>query len=603
MEKQHNDLLFADFQPVTKEKWMEKVRSDLKGKDPDKILRWHFDPAVSPEAFYTDEEIKNSYSTTHTRKNNDWEIREDIDFKEIDKAGDLFGKGVEALTVRGFNLDDDQAASRLFEAANPAARPLHFTGVYSYSKLMTRLKKEITRSELDSLQWQGSFDFDYYAYYLSRREFYHSFEANRKELKVLINKAKKFLPGYRIINVSAKTYHNAGATMVQELAFALAHGAEYLTDSTDEGLPPEDVLPRMQFTFATGSSYFPEIAKIRAAKWLWKRIAEKYGVKEEPLKYIYIHSVSSLWNKAVYDPYVNLLRTTTETMAAVIGGCDAVTVTPFDAVYEPPTATAKRHSRNQQIILKEEVNLYRVTDPASGSYYIEKLTEELINATWDLFLKIQDMGGFRAALENGFIFDEIEKSARSKDLMIARGEIKILGVNQFPNLEETMAGKITVTGKREKKGLQTYRGAEAFEKLRLRTERAVQKGHKKPAVFLLTKGNLAMRKARAAFALNFFGVAGFEVIDNNGFDTLAEGMNAARRADADLIVFCSADDEYHAMALEAASRFPDELSKIVVAGYPAGKVEDIKATGITRFIYAGCNLLDELTAYQKFLGI
>jgi methylmalonyl-CoA mutase len=596
-DKNKQKSLFAEFPPISKERWLEKIHTDLKGADYEKKLVWRFDEQIKLHPFYTADDLQAQNPPLKCASNNDWEIREDADFKKMDEANLYLKRGAEALTLRGFELDTEGAAEHLFEQDFAGKTPIHFVGVYSYPKLLTKLKKASKAKEIDLSTWEGSFDFDYYSYYLFRKEFYHSFEANRRELKNLINKASELLPKYRVINVNAKHYHNAGATMVQEMAFGLAHGAEYLTDCTDEGLSIDDVLPRMQFTFATGSSYFPEIAKIRALRILWQRIVEKF----EPTQVVpmYIHSVSSSWNKATFDPHTNLLRTTTECMSAIIGGCDATTISNLDSTFKYEDVTSRRIARNQQIILKEEVNLWKVADVASGSYYIEELTQQLVEEAWKLFVEISEMGGYRAVLENNWLFEQIEKSAAKKDMDLAMRKINLLGVNQFPNLQERKAEVIQIEKRPYKGGLRTYRGAEAFEDLRLKTEAFEKAGNDTPHVFLLTIGDLNMRKARANFAYNFFGVAGFKATDNNGFASMAEGIQAAKNAKADLIVLCSSDEEYP----EFLAQVNEMKDRFVVAGYPKGSLEQIQSMGFEHFIHARCNILEELKKYQSILGI
>lgn len=587
--------LFTEFAPISKEEWMSKIQVDLKGADYDRKLVWHFDQNLHFQPFYMAEDVKNSYQDS-TKKDNNWQIRQEVAFSDIESAKDILCRGAEAISLKGFDLDAEGSAELFFKAIDITQTPVHFSSVYSFPKLITKLKKEAAKQSIDLKPFHGSFDFDYYAYYLFRKEFYHSFEANRRELKALFNKAGDILPNFKIINVNGQHYHNSGATTVQELAFTLAHGAEYVSDLLDEDVALEEILNKMQFTLAVGGSYFAEIAKIRAARFLWLRISERFG-KKTP---IYIHAINSSINKTIYDPHVNILRNTTEGMSAVIGGCDAATLLPFNVFYDNPNDQSKRIARNQQIILKEEVALGHVVDPSAGSYYIENLTESLIHAVWDEFLKIEEMGGYRASLENYYIFDSIEKSAEEKREKIANRKINLLGINQFPNIKERKLDAIKVEKKPSKTGLKPFRLSEVFEELRLNTERFVQKGNKLPLVFLLNIGNLNMRKARANFAQNFFGCAGFDVYDNNGFASISEGMKAAAEMQADFIVLCSSDDEYLAFTQEIQKDFQTEINKIVIAGSPANSAE-IKATGIEKFIHARSNVLTELKNYQKLL--
>jgi methylmalonyl-CoA mutase len=292
-------------------------------------------------------------------------------------------------------------------------------------------------------------------------------------------------------------------------------------------------------------------------------------------------------------------------MSAGIAGVDAITILPFDNVYNTENEFASRVARNQQIIIKEEAHLNKVVDPAAGSYYIEHLTDSLIQAAWELFLQIDEMGGYAKALESGFIKEQIELSAQNKDKAVASRKTNILGTNQFPNQLESMLENIERETKSDFEGIRRYRAAEAFEKVRLDTEIHVKNGGKRPKVFLLTFGNLAMRKARSGFASNFFAGAGYEIIDNDGFEFPEQGAKAAMEAKADIVVLCSADDEYLGLAMKVNDFFNYEKKKpeLLIAGYPKDDIESLKDMGVTDFIHVKTNMLDTLQKYNQLLGI
>jgi len=230
-----------------------------------------------------------------------------------------------------------------------------------------------------------------------------------------------------------------------------------------------------------------------------------------------IHAETGSWNKTVYDAYVNMLRTQTEAMSASLGGVDSITVLPFNAAYEASNEFSDRIARNQQLLLKEESHLSKIADPAAGSYYIEELTAAIADQAWKLFLEVQDKGGFLAALREGFIQAEIKKMAAKRDMNIATRRENLLGVNQFPNFTEKVEGELdaavfapldlTVEGA-EIETLKPYRGAQAFEALRYKTD-VYSKTNKRPLAFMLTIVNLALPKARAPFACHFFALTGF----------------------------------------------------------------------------------------------
>jgi len=436
-------------------------------------------------------------------------------------------------------------------------------------------------------------------------KFYKSPDDNFAEASQLIKTAKAQLPLYDVITVNGQYYHNAGAHAVQELAFVLAHGVEYLSQLTDRGLHIDDIAQRMQFTMAVGSDYFLEIAKLRALKMLWSAIVQKYQPKHAESTVINIHAITSQRNKTIYDPHVNMLRTTTEAMSAAIAGVNSITILPFDTSYRKGDGFSYRIARNQQIVLKHESYFDKVVDPSAGSYYIENITESIGEAAWQLFADIEGRGGFIKAVESGFIRDEIEKTCQKRDMEIAiRRQISV-GVNQYPNPDEKMLDKIRPTAKPSDMGkLRPYRGMQAFEALRLAVENHEHKGFSVPKVYIFTWGSLTMRKARASFATNFFGCAGYMVEEASHTATLDEGLDNALNSGSDIIVFCSSDEEYADMAI-AASKIREKAPKtqIVVAGNPTAIIEQLNNAGVQHYIHLRTNALEALQKFNTLFGI
>ncbi|MDE6326385.1 MAG: methylmalonyl-CoA mutase small subunit, partial [Duncaniella sp.] len=294
---------------------------------------------------------------------------------------------------------------------------------------------------------------------------------------------------------------------------------------------------------------------------------------------------------------------------AALAGVDSITVTPFDVPYKTPDEFSERIARNQQFLLKEESHLDKVIDPAGGSYYVETLTVAIAKEAWKLFLEVEDKGGFLACVNDGSIQAVIRETAAKRHTDVARRKEILLGTNQYPNINEMAADKIVNLaganscgcGHKDEetcetsKGLPTKRAASDFEALRLATEAASNR----PKVFMLTIGNLAMRLARAQFSSNFFGCAGYEIIDNLGFNTVEEGVDAALAKGADIVVLCSSDDEYAELA-PAAFKYLDGRAEFVVAGVPAC-TDDLKAVGINDFVHVRCNVLETLQAFNAKL--
>ena len=318
--------------------------------------------------------------------------------------------------------------------------------------------------------------------------------------------------------------------------------------------------------------------------------------------------MTSAWNQTVYDPYVNMLRDTTEAMSGAIGGVDSMEVLPFDHAFRAPGEFSNRIARNVQSLLLDESHFDQVVDPAAGSYYIEELTDAVSKISWDLFRSVEEEGGYVESFKKETIQDSIKQISLKRDVNIATRRDTLLGTNQFPNFTEVVEKDVTKkivtrrsTPKKVKgaigRPLEIYRGAQAFEALRFKTDKAA----KRPKAYMVTYGNLAMCRARAQFACNFFAVAGFEVIDNNRFNSPEEGAKAALKAKADIVVACSSDDEY-AVEVPQIAKIIGKKAIVVVAGEPACK-EDLIAKGIEHFISVKSNVLETLTDYQTKLGI
>ena len=405
----------------------------------------------------------------------------------------------------------------------------------------------------------------------------------------------------KFITVGGDIFQNCGSTIVQELAFTMAVGSEYLNKLMENGLSVDDAASAMKFNFSISSNYFMEIAKFRAARMLWANIVKGYNPEKECSCKMFAHAVTSTWNQTAYDPYVNMLRGTTEAMSATLGGVHSLEVLPFDYSFEAPTEFSKRIARNAQLLLKHESHFDQVIDPAGGSYYIESLTSSIAAEAWALFREIEEKGGYIAAFKEGFIVSRVKASAEAKDKSIATRRLILLGANQYPNFTEVADKEICeckVTRKEaEGNVLVPYRGAMAFEAMRLHVDRS----GKEPKAFMLTCGSLSMARARAQFSCNFFACAGIRVQDNTFFHSVEEGVAAALEAKADIVVVCASDDDYAEVAPKVKELLADKAI-LVVAGAPACTPE-LEAQGITNFINVKSNVLETLKFYLKELGI
>ncbi len=626
MVKLQDKLKFRDdFPPVSTEQWEEIIHKDLKGADYNKKLIWRTLEGFQVRPYYRAEDLGKikylealpgefPYVRAKKDTDNSWFIRQDIDAtenrKEANKhALDILQKGVDSL---GFIIDEDnEPAKEEFETLlNTICIPaieLNFVANHASHKIVEYLLEKVDKENIDKAEVKGSVDFNPIGNLNIKGKFCKSAEYSFDRCKEIIEKTKD-LPNFHVIEVNGFDMHNAAATNVQELGFALAMGNEYLANLTERGLSIDEVAPGIRFKFGVGSNYFLEIAKIRAARMLWAKVVEAYNPQYEESKKLHIHAETSHWNQTIYDPYVNMLRGTTESMSAALGGADSITVTPYNKQFEKPNEFSKRIARNTQIILKEEAYFDKVVDPAGGSYYVENLTQAIAEHAWELFQKTENEGGYIEAFKNGMVQEQIKETANKRNLNLAIKKEALVGINLYPNSGEVMEegyDQSTVQSESEKaedaiaEPIRTYRGGEELESLRLKTDRNADK---RPKVFMFTIGDAKMRRARAQFSAGFFAAAGFEIIDNIGFENVDEGVKEAKDKGAHIVVVCSSDPEYPEVAPKIYDKIKDDAI-VVVAGYPKDSIEQLKEKGISHFIHIKSNLIETLRGFQEELGI
>ena len=616
--------MLAEFPAISSKAWKEKIVADLKGADFDKKLVWRTSEGFNVQPYYRQEDLKGLKTTVSapgqfpyvrgTKTHNEWAIRQNICAtknarKANAKALDILNKGVTSL---GFCLNAEKLSYRyiktLLEGIKLDAVAINFNVCACKApELANILVRLVGRSGYDFKAVTGSINVDPIKNMLLKGKPLTKEQVAEKIVATV--KAAKTLVNYRVVGVNSVALNNSGAYCAQELAYALAWGAEYMTMMTEAGLPNYLAARAIRFNMGIGGNYFMELAKFRAARLLWAKIVEAYkapvftAALKEAAK-MNVSAETSRFNMTIFDAYVNMLRTQTETMSAALAGVDEIVVTPFDATYEEPTEFAERIARNQQLLLKEESHFDKVVDPAAGSYYIENLTNSIAEEAWKQFLAIQEEGGMYELVAAGKVQEAMAATLKARLSDVAKRKEVILGSNQFPNFTEKAGKKIKEVAcgcccAKPENAIATLpvaRAAEEFEALRLETEAA----KKQPVAFMLTIGNLAMRIARAQFSCNFFACAGYKVIDNNGFKSVAEGIKAARKAKADIIVLCSSDDEYATYAPQAWLQLEGAKEVFVVAGAPAC-TEDLQKLGIENFINVRVNVLETLKKFNAQL--
>jgi methylmalonyl-CoA mutase len=488
-----------------------------------------------------------------------------------------------------------------------------------------------------------------------------SLASARRQLTELATWTRDHAPLARSVSVSAAPYHDAGASAAQELGLLLATGITYLRWLTEAGLSVSEASRQLAFSVPVGTDFFMEIAKLRALRQCWSSAIAACGGDRDAQRCV-VHAMTSDRSKTARDPWVNLLRETSEIFAAASGGADAITSAGFDRRLGPSDAFARRIAANAQVILDEESHVTRVADPAGGSYYIEQLTDQLAAAGWQQLQAIERAGGMPAALASGWVDEALAGVARAREALIATRKQAITGVSEFAHLSEERprrpppdraalaaarraalralpddpardgaiaalqrsdgdAGRVPLAMRAAALGatigqlgralagddapamrlaLPIRRPAQSYERLRDACETAPER----PAVFLCNLGPIAQHKARAQFASGLFQAGGLQVLDNDGFEAPEAAADAFARSGASLVALCGSDDAYPQWvdALGPLLRARG-AKRIVLAGRFGAEESRYRGAGVTDSIYVGCNVIETLTSLLRAVGV
>lgn len=614
MKQQKNKhSLFAEFPPVTTREWEEKIREDLRGADYEKKLVGRTPEGIDIKPYYREEDLKDpeliarlSELLKSDKKANDWIICQEVKCQsDHEPVRSCVQKALEGgahaihLHLDPDNIPQKELLADILQLISSGQAGISFHGLNSQNELTPVIIEWLKSRE--AIDYAGiSFGFDPVG------DMVLSGDPDLGEnafisLTETFRKIRQISPLIGIIDVNGRYLHDAGSTLTQELACAMSMAVEYLDRLTDLGISPAEAAGSIRFNFATGPDYFMEIAKLRAARLLWERICDAWGIIEEAQN-MFLHTSTVTWNLTIYDPFVNMLRATTETMSAVLGGADSVTVVPYDRPHRKSSEFADRMARNTQILLREESYFNRVIDPAAGAWYIESLTDTLAEKAWSLFREIESSGGFVETFRTGKIRNEIQKVRRERALNLETRETSLVGANQYPDFFEVISHQIDLLNvepdpDKNKLALKPFRVADKLERIRLSTE---QSG-KRPKVFMLKYGAPGWMTARAMFAANFFSCAGYEILrEQPAFKDPASGVREALTRNADVVVICSSDEVYPDIAPGIYTALKDK-AEVVVAGYPKESIDMLREAGIRHFIHSKSNIVETLDEFNNLL--
>jgi methylmalonyl-CoA mutase len=624
-EKEHEQiLLFDDFPSVSKESWKKETEKRVSYKD----LIWHTEDGIEVEPFYTEEEARDFFLGETPlpgefpfvrgtgKKDNSWLLTEEIRLttpKET-RASALAAieGGADSLTLIPQAGMKRKAFETLLKDIDPLRTGINFALREDPEKACALFISSCAKKGIDTRELRGAVFFDPLSHLLGHRSPATPLDEDVDKIAKAIGYLSGTAPGYAAFSVKSSTFKGSGATITQELAFTIAAAVEYLVMLRQKGVDADSACRHLVFSFSTGSSYFAEIAKLRAARALWANVAQQFSPASAESTKMRIHCRTTAFNKTIYDPHTNILRTALEAMASVIGGADSLTVEPFDAHYREPDGFSRRVARNVQLLSRNESHLDAVTDPGGGSYHIEKLTQSISQKSLELFQEIEKKGGYLECIKSGFIQNAVEDSREKVLSDISRRKKTLVGTNEFPNVLEKMAGDIRKTVPAEEKSngsaptvapLAESRAAQAFEKIRLLSEQYAKRTGEALKVFLLHLSDSPQTVARSVFSMNFFGCGGFTIIDGAENPGIDEGVAAALRENPLAVVICGSDKDYEQFAEEAARELKDKGAeiKVVVPGGGQAEREGLAETGVDDFINADSDVRDMLERYQQLL--
>jgi methylmalonyl-CoA mutase len=580
----------------------------------------------------------------------------------IDEAGqaglDRDGAGAGEVGRNGTSVASLADLRAALDGVDLAAQPLHVesgSAALAYAALLVALARE---KGVDAARLRGSVGCDPLRGLTELGRLPLSLSQAYDELAVLTKWSAANAPGLQTVAASGHAFHDGGANAVQELAFTLAAAVHHLRELESRGVDVATAAPRVRLSLSVGTHFFLEIARLRAARWLWARVVEASGGEPAAQK-LTLHARTSRFGLTVLDPHVNILRGTTEALAAILGGVDSLCVAPLDQAIGLPDTFSRRLARNTHTILREESHLDLVTDPAGGTWYVEALTAEIAEAAWELFQEVEAFGGLVGALEEGWVQAQVAGVAAERRANLAACRDILVGTNKYANpREQVCAGRVVNavpvqaarTGegaaRPELAGLLTspgddvfaalvtaaskgatvgelcralrhegdpllqvepivpWRAGEMFETLRLAVKAKAAVDAAAVTVFCANLGDVARYMPRLDFTRSFFQTGGFAVLADRFFAGPDEAAAAARENGARTVVMVGLDATYaeHAAAVAAALKAAG-VETVILAGSPADLIATLKAAGVDEFIQVRSDAHAVLSALARSKGV
>ncbi|MDR3076991.1 MAG: acyl-CoA mutase large subunit family protein [Synergistaceae bacterium] len=629
-DKRAREVDFSEFGATTYEEWKASAVAALKDASFEKSMFTKTYEGITLEPLYTRDhtpapdaaktlpgESPMLRGGTAGYIARPWEIAQDATSGTPEETSRVLRneleRGATTITFRthGSGVKSASDAGKLLSGIDLARYPFHvYTGA---SGKAVGFLIEAARAGHSTSGLSGCIGSDPIGAYLVSGKLPKDFPSLMDELANTIRTAQKESPRLRTVLLRGSVYHEGGANASQEVAYVMAEAIELIGAMQDRGLDIDDFARSVRFEFEMGSNFFMEIAKIRAARAVWARIAEEYSGDAESAR-ANIFGRTSYFTKTVFDPYVNMLRNSTEAFSAVMGGVDGLMVGCFDEAVRTADDFSRRVARNAQIMLQEEFHLLRPIDPAGGSWYIESLTDSLAEQIWATMQDVQKNGGMLACVKSGAVQKAVGDVLQERFKKLATRSDRAVGTNMYANTAEApLKGAGQTGGKKCCAGeggditpIKPRRWTEQFDEMRERTEAYKERTGENVKIFLANMGPLSQHKARADFITGFMEVANFEILKNDGYPTADACAEAAAASKADIAVICSTDATYPELVPPLAKKIKELAPpmKVFLAGAPAEEFkQSYTDAGVDEFISIRSNCLAVLSGIQKGKGM
>lgn len=688
--KQKNENVFqniCDFPIPTYDEWRQAVEKSLKGAPFSKLLTKTYEEIIL-QPMYQQKDIENLpftetlpgqfpfvRGTDAVQGEKDWLVAQEMNHPLPSSLNEWLKndliKGVNAIhlvldeqTKNGLNMSIEKGKvasngvsvtsiediNTILNEINVSKLPFVIQSGVSAVPMVGLIASHFTNHKIPLTELKGCIGADPLAMLIKHGTLKSDMNAYLDQMAEVIKWSTKNSPELQTVYIEGSPYHEGGGSAVQELAFMLAVGVYYIRELQKRDLSIDEIAPSIRFSMSIGSNLFMELAKVRAARMLWSNIIEAFGGNEHSQK-LTLHARTSRWTKTVYDPYVNILRSTVEAFTAAVGGVNSLHVSAFDEPYTLPNHFSRRIARNIHFIIKEEAQVNKAWDPAGGSWYVEHITAEIANKSWQQFQSIEENGGMYEAIIQGIPQQLVNEVSTKKKQDIERRKLVFVGATMYPNSseqlnvqgDESLKGKLQDRMKTldEKPGVnvsinlnnvmndviesagqgatieeisvalgkgngvkvekvETYRATEAFEVLRQFSEQKREQGEP-VSVFLTSIGALAEHKPRTDFISSFFETGGFDVLKNNGYENIDEAINATIATSANTAVICGKNESYNKYAVQIVEEVKKKrpAMKVFVAGKQDSQLEEkLREAGVDGYIHVGTNCYQLLRDLQ-----